>query len=54
MKKYTDLANGMPPPVEGVARGTKAAKEQIVGVVAAVNWILARTDESLFEESTTA
>jgi len=39
------------PPVEGVARGMKVAKEQIVGMVAAVDWILAQTDESLFKES---
>ena len=50
-KKYTDLANGMLPPVEGVARGMKVAKEQIVGMVAAVDWILSQTDESLFKES---
>ncbi len=50
-KKYTDLANNMLPPVEGVARGMKVAKEQIVGMVAAVDWILSQTDESLFKES---
>jgi L-seryl-tRNA(Ser) seleniumtransferase len=50
-KKYTDLANGMLPPVEGVARGMKVAKEQIVGMVAAVDWILSQTDEGLFKES---
>jgi len=50
-KKYTDLANHMLSPVEGVARGMKVAKEQLVGMVAAVDWILSQTDESLFKES---
>ena len=50
-KKYTDLANNMLPPVEGVARGMKVAKEQIVGMVAAVDWILSQTEEDLFKES---
>lgn len=50
-KKYTDIANANLPPVEGVARGMKVAKEQIVGMVAAVDWILSQTDESIDKES---
>ena len=34
-------------PNEGVGRGMKVAKEQIVGMVAAVDWILSQTDEGL-------
>jgi L-seryl-tRNA(Ser) seleniumtransferase len=46
-KKYTDLA------VRGfsVTRGMKVAKEQIVGMVAAVDWILSQTDEGMEKES---
>ncbi len=42
-KKYTDLAlrNNFPED-RGVGRGMKVAKEQIVGMVAAVDWILYR------------
>jgi seryl-tRNA(Sec) selenium transferase len=50
-KKYTDIANANLPPAEGVARGMKVAKEQIVGMVAAVDWILSQTDESMDKES---
>jgi L-seryl-tRNA(Ser) seleniumtransferase len=50
-KKYTDLANASLPPTEGVARGMKVAKEQIVGMVAAVDWILTQSDESIDKES---
>ncbi|HEY7209755.1 MAG TPA: selenocysteine synthase [Bryobacteraceae bacterium] len=35
---------------EGVARGMKVAKEQIVGMVAAVDWLLEQSDESLQAE----
>src|SRR6266850_1150060 len=34
-------------PYDGVARGQKVAKEQIVGMVAAVDWLLDQTDESM-------
>src|SRR3954471_13513172 len=34
-------------PYDGVARGQKVAKEQIVGMVAAVDWLLEQTDESM-------
>src|SRR6185436_12295038 len=37
-------------PNEGVGRGMKVAKEQIVGMVAAVDWILSQTDEGLEKE----
>lgn len=50
-KKYTDLANASLPPAEGVARGMKVAKEQIVGIVAAVDWLLTQTDEGMDKES---
>jgi uncharacterized pyridoxal phosphate-dependent enzyme len=35
---------------EGVGRGMKVAKEQIVGMVAAVDWFLAQSDEALEAE----
>ena len=35
---------------EGVGRGMKVAKEQIVGMVAAVDWILGQSDETLETE----
>ena len=50
-KKYTDVANANLPPAEGVARGMKVAKEQIVGIVAAVDWILSQTNEGMDKES---
>jgi L-seryl-tRNA(Ser) seleniumtransferase len=37
-------------PHDGVGRGMKVAKEQIVGMVAAVDWILAQTDEGMAQE----
>jgi len=46
-KKYTDLALQNSNPGEGVARGMKVAKEQIVGMVAAVDWVLSHTEESM-------
>ena len=33
-------------PYDGVGRGMKVAKEQIVGMVAAVDWILSQSDEA--------
>ena len=50
-KNLIDLAAANNNPNEGVGRGMKVAKEQIVGMVAAVDWILSQTDESLFKES---
>ncbi len=35
---------------EGVGRGMKVAKEQIVGMVAAVDWLLSQSDESMQAE----
>jgi len=47
-KKYlTDLAHQNNNPGEGVGRGMKVAKEQIVGMVAAIDWVLTHTEESM-------
>ena len=46
-KHLTDLAQQNNNPNEGVGRGMKVAKEQIVGMVAAVDWVLAHTEESM-------
>ena len=35
---------------EGVGRGMKVAKEQVVGMVAAVDWLLSQSDESMQAE----
>lgn len=37
-------------PHDGVGRGMKVAKEQIVGMVAAVDWILSQSDEGMEKE----
>jgi uncharacterized pyridoxal phosphate-dependent enzyme len=50
-KKYTDLAQRNLCPADGVGRGMKVAKEQIVGMVAAVDWLLSQTDEGMEKES---
>lgn len=50
-KKYTDLAQRNICPVDSVGRGMKVAKEQIVGMVAAVDWLLSQTDEGMEKES---
>ncbi len=50
-KKYTDLAQRNICPVASVGRGMKVAKEQIVGMVAAVDWLLSQTDEGMEQES---
>ena len=47
-----DLAAANNNPGDGVGRGMKVAKEQIVGMVAAVDWILAQTDEGMDREDT--
>ena len=45
-KRLTDLAAANNNPVgEAVGRGMKVAKEQIVGMVAAVDWVLEQNDE---------
>ncbi len=46
-KHLTDLAQDSNNPNEGVGRGMKVAKEQIVGMVAAVDWVLSHTEESM-------
>jgi L-seryl-tRNA(Ser) seleniumtransferase len=46
-KVLTDLAQVNNNPADGVGRGMKVAKEQIVGMVAAVDWVLSHTEESM-------
>jgi len=47
-KKYlTDLAHQNNNPGEGVGRGMKVAKEQIVGMVAALDWLLSHSEEEI-------
>ncbi|HTZ56935.1 MAG TPA: hypothetical protein VMB49_02510 [Acidobacteriaceae bacterium] len=46
-KHLTDLALQNDNPGGGVGRGMKVAKEQIVGMVAAVDWVLSHTEESM-------
>jgi len=50
-KKYTELAQRNLCPADSVGRGMKIAKEQIVGMVAAVDWLLTQTDEGMDKES---
>jgi uncharacterized pyridoxal phosphate-dependent enzyme len=50
-KKYTDLAQRNLCPADSVGRVMKVAKEQIVGMVAAVDWLLTQTDEGMEKES---
>jgi uncharacterized pyridoxal phosphate-dependent enzyme len=50
-KKYTDLAQQNLCPADSVGRGMKVAKEQIVGMVAAVDWLLTQSDEGMEKES---
>src|SRR5580700_3460112 len=46
-KVLTDLAHANNNPGDGIGRGMKVAKEQIVGMVAAVDWVLTHTEESM-------
>ena len=46
-KVLTDLALANNNPGDGVGRGMKVAKEQIVGMVAAVDWVLSHTEEQM-------
>ena len=46
-KHLIDLAHQNNNPSDGVGRGMKVAKEQIVGMVAAVDWVLSHTEESM-------
>lgn len=50
-KKLTDLALANDSPIsDAVGRGMKVAKEQMVGMVAAVDWILEQNDDALQAE----
>jgi L-seryl-tRNA(Ser) seleniumtransferase len=46
-KHLTDLAAQNNNPGDGVGRGMKVAKEQIIGMVAAVDWVLWHSEESM-------
>ena len=46
-KVLTDLASANNNPDDGIGRGMKVAKEQIVGMVAAVDWVLSHTEEQM-------
>src|ERR1051325_3735469 len=46
-KALTDLAHANNNPGDGIGRGMKVAKEPIVGMVAAVDWVLSHTEESM-------
>src|SRR6202167_3624800 len=46
-KVLTDLGHENNNPGDGIGRGMKVAKEQIVGMVAAVDWVLSHTEESM-------
>ena len=46
-KRLTELAHQNNNPNDGVGRGMKVAKEQIVGMVAAVDWVLSQTEETM-------
>jgi L-seryl-tRNA(Ser) seleniumtransferase len=49
-KTLTDLAQQSNNPDDGIGRGMKVAKEQIVGMVAAVDWLLSHTDDQMQED----
>ena len=51
-KNLIDLALASNNPNDGVGRGMKVAKEQIIGMVAAVDWILEQNDEAMDREFT--
>jgi L-seryl-tRNA(Ser) seleniumtransferase len=46
-KDLTDLAAQNNNPGDGIGRGMKVAKEQIVGMVASVDWVLSHSEESM-------
>jgi L-seryl-tRNA(Ser) seleniumtransferase len=46
-KHLIDLAQQNNNPGDGIGRGMKVAKEQIVGMVAAIDWVLSHTEESM-------
>jgi L-seryl-tRNA(Ser) seleniumtransferase len=49
-KNLIEAAAASNNPYDGVGRGMKVAKEQIVGMVAAVDWFLSQTDEGFEKE----
>jgi len=50
-KRLTDLAQANNNPRDGaIGRGMKVAKEQLVGMVAAIDWLLSQTNEGLDKE----
>jgi uncharacterized pyridoxal phosphate-dependent enzyme len=49
-KELIEAATKNNNPFDGVGRGMKVAKEQIVGMVAAVDWLLSQTDSSMDAE----
>jgi L-seryl-tRNA(Ser) seleniumtransferase len=49
-KDLIEAASASNNPFDGVGRGQKVAKEQIVGMVAAVDWLLSQTDEGMETE----
>jgi uncharacterized pyridoxal phosphate-dependent enzyme len=51
-KRLTDLAHANNSPGDGVGRGMKVAKEQLVGMVAAIDWVLTQSDEQWDKEFT--
>jgi L-seryl-tRNA(Ser) seleniumtransferase len=51
-KKWIDLAAQNNNPNQAVGRGMKVAKEQIVGMVAAVDWVLEQNDDAMQKEWT--
>jgi L-seryl-tRNA(Ser) seleniumtransferase len=46
-KELIDMALENAPPEDGIGRGMKVAKEQIVGMAAAVDWVLSHTEETM-------
>jgi len=49
-KDLIEAASTSNNPFDGVGRGQKVAKEQIVGMVAAVDWLLTQTDDGMETE----
>ncbi len=49
-KKWIDLAAQNDAPNQAVGRGMKVAKEQIVGMVAAIDWLLTQNDAAMEKE----
>ncbi|MFT4111364.1 selenocysteine synthase [Silvibacterium sp.] len=49
-KEFLTLAQQSNNPDDGIGRGMKVAKEQIVGMVAAVDWVLSHSDDNMQED----